>query len=98
MHLLRTTTLSLAAVAQAAGFSEASSFFRAFRKWTGVNPGAYRGQIKRRKDPRVVGRRRLPRRAGERGSRWPARRAAPYRMVPLTPFGKKPVGVPLAFR
>ncbi|MDQ0449847.1 AraC family transcriptional regulator [Methylobacterium aerolatum] len=44
VHLLRTTTLSLSAVAGAAGFSEASSFFRAFRKWTGVNPGAYRGQ------------------------------------------------------
>jgi len=42
VHLLRTTGLSLAAVAEAAGFSEASSFFRAFRKWTGVNPGEYR--------------------------------------------------------
>lgn len=46
VHLLRTTSLSLAAVAEAAGFSEASSFVRAFRKWTGVNPGAYRCQAK----------------------------------------------------
>lgn len=42
IHLLRTTALSLAAIAAAAGFSEPSSFVRAFRKWTGVNPGAYR--------------------------------------------------------
>lgn len=34
--------LSLDAVAQRVGFSEASSFQRAFKKWTGLPPGAYR--------------------------------------------------------
>jgi len=42
VHLLCTTRLSLSAIAEAVGFSEASSFVRAFRKWTGVNPGVYR--------------------------------------------------------
>lgn len=42
VHLLRTTRLSLSVISGAVGFSEASSFVRAFRKWTGVNPGVYR--------------------------------------------------------
>jgi AraC-like DNA-binding protein len=41
-RLLRDTSMSLAAIAADMGFSEASSFVRAFRLWTGVNPGAFR--------------------------------------------------------
>jgi AraC-like DNA-binding protein len=41
-RLLRDTSMSLAAIAVDMGFSEASSFVRAFRLWTGVNPGAFR--------------------------------------------------------
>lgn len=44
VHLLRTTTVSLTQVAESIGFSETSSFFRAFRKWTGENPGAFRSR------------------------------------------------------
>jgi len=34
--------LTLLAIANRVGFSEASTFHRAFKKWTGVAPGAYR--------------------------------------------------------
>ncbi|MDN7747607.1 AraC family transcriptional regulator [Burkholderia multivorans] len=43
--LLREQTLSVAAIAAALGFTEPSAFHRAFRKWTGTSPGAFRRDI-----------------------------------------------------
>ena len=42
IHLLLTPNLTLEVVAQQVGFSETSTFHRAFKKWTGVTPGLYR--------------------------------------------------------
>lgn len=42
--LLAQPELALIAVANRVGFSEASTFHRAFKKWTGVSPGEYRLQ------------------------------------------------------
>lgn len=42
IHLLQNPDLSLDDVAQQVGFSETSTFHRAFKKWTGVTPGLYR--------------------------------------------------------
>jgi AraC-like DNA-binding protein len=42
-HLGR-ADLSLQQIAEALGFSEPSAFHRAFKKWTGLTPGAYRAQ------------------------------------------------------
>lgn len=42
IHLLLYPELSLEDVAQQVGFSETSTFHRAFKKWTGVTPGLYR--------------------------------------------------------
>ncbi len=42
IHLLSAKQLSLDDVAQRTGFSETSTFHRAFKKWTGVTPGLYR--------------------------------------------------------
>lgn len=42
IHLLLKPELSLEDVAQQVGFSETSTFHRAFKKWTGVTPGLYR--------------------------------------------------------
>jgi AraC-like DNA-binding protein len=39
---LRREELSLPAVAEMVGFSEASAFFRAFKRWTGRTPGEFR--------------------------------------------------------
>jgi AraC-like DNA-binding protein len=36
--------LSLQQIAEQLGFSEPSAFHRAFKKWTGLTPGAYRAQ------------------------------------------------------
>lgn len=41
-HLLSNANLSLAEVAVALGYSEASAFTRAFRRWSGINPKAWR--------------------------------------------------------
>lgn len=41
-ELLRNTRLPLAEVASRLGFSEPSTFYRAFRKWEGSTPGQYR--------------------------------------------------------
>jgi AraC-like DNA-binding protein len=40
---LADTTQTIAEIAFALGFAEPSAFHRAFRKWTGVRPAAYRG-------------------------------------------------------
>jgi|TARA_B100001059_G_scaffold236673_1_gene288940 AraC-like DNA-binding protein len=40
--LLQDKHLSLADVAQQLGFSESSTFYRAFKRWQGVTPGEYR--------------------------------------------------------
>ncbi|MDO4222710.1 MAG: AraC family transcriptional regulator [Acinetobacter sp.] len=42
IHLLIDPKYSLEDVAQHIGFSESSTFHRAFKKWTGVTPGLYR--------------------------------------------------------
>jgi AraC-like DNA-binding protein len=39
---LRNTQIPLAEVAIQLGFSEPSTFFRAFRRWEGATPGQYR--------------------------------------------------------
>jgi AraC-like DNA-binding protein len=41
IHLLSRGTISMDEVAQSIGFSEPTSFFRAFKRWTGVTPRAY---------------------------------------------------------
>lgn len=43
-RLLRETDRKLADVASAVGYSDLAPFSRAFRKWTGTPPGAFRGQ------------------------------------------------------
>ena len=42
IRLLQTTGLSVAQVARRLGYADASSFSRAFQKWTSVAPGSYR--------------------------------------------------------
>lgn len=41
-HYLQDPSLSLQEIAQRVGFSEARSFHRSFKSWTGVTPGDYR--------------------------------------------------------
>lgn len=43
--LLQDKDLSLADVAQQLGFSESSTFYRAFKRWQGVTPGEYRQKL-----------------------------------------------------
>ena len=43
IDLLAGSRHSVTAIAAELGFAEASAFHRAFRKWTGVSPGCYRG-------------------------------------------------------
>ncbi|RXV65081.1 AraC family transcriptional regulator [Burkholderia stabilis] len=43
--LLRGHTLSVAEIAAELGFTEPSAFHRAFRKWTGTSPGAFRRDV-----------------------------------------------------
>jgi AraC-like DNA-binding protein len=42
IRLLNTTALSVAQVADRLGYADASSFTRAFQKWTSMTPGAFR--------------------------------------------------------
>jgi AraC-like DNA-binding protein len=42
MDLLKLPELSIEEVSEKIGFSEQSTFYRAFKKWTGTTPGAYR--------------------------------------------------------
>ncbi len=42
IRLLRETTLSVQAISERVGYADAANFTRAFRKWTGSTPGAYR--------------------------------------------------------
>jgi AraC-like DNA-binding protein len=42
IRLLQTTSLSVAQVARRLGYADASSFSRAFQKWTSASPGSYR--------------------------------------------------------
>ena len=42
IHQLCTTTLSIADIGSLVGFREPSAFHRAFKKWSGVQPGEYR--------------------------------------------------------
>ena len=42
IDLLSVDQLTVAEVAGRTGFQETSAFSRAFKKWTGVSPGAYR--------------------------------------------------------
>jgi len=37
--------ISFAEIAERLGFADTSSFYKAFRKWSGSNPGHYRGLI-----------------------------------------------------
>ena len=42
VRLLSATALSVAQVAENLGYADASSFSRAFQKWTSTTPGAFR--------------------------------------------------------
>ena len=42
MHYLQNSTHSIDKISRMMGFSEPSTFNRAFKKWTGLTPGAYR--------------------------------------------------------
>ena len=42
IRLLNTTTLSVSQIAERLGYADASSFSRAFHKWTSTTPGAFR--------------------------------------------------------
>lgn len=43
VNWLAEPNLSLAQIAERLGFADSSSFYKAFRKWYGCNPGQYRG-------------------------------------------------------
>jgi AraC-like DNA-binding protein len=42
IDLLQTTTQSTQQIAAELGYSDLSNFYRAFKRWTGRNPGFYR--------------------------------------------------------
>ncbi|NBA97690.1 AraC family transcriptional regulator [Pseudomonas sp. R5(2019)] len=45
VHWLAEAHISFAEIATRLGFADTSSFYKAFRKWTGTNPGHYRSLI-----------------------------------------------------
>ena len=45
--LLHENALSVAEIASELGFTEPSAFHRAFRKWTGTSPGAFRREVRK---------------------------------------------------
>jgi AraC-like DNA-binding protein len=45
LQLLANTHLSLMDIALQLGFSESSTFYRAFKRWQGLTPGEYRQQL-----------------------------------------------------
>lgn len=45
IHYLGCQDLTNVVIAERLGFDEASAFFRAFKKWTGLTPGEYRKQL-----------------------------------------------------
>lgn len=51
---LRQENLSLAEIAFLLGYQEQSSFCHAFKEWTGVNPGAYRGRAQEQAGPKML--------------------------------------------
>ncbi len=46
IHLLENSDFSIAAISERLGFTEASSFIRSFRGWTGTTPSGFRDQMK----------------------------------------------------
>jgi AraC-like DNA-binding protein len=49
--MLRETNLAFAEIAEALGYNEASSFTRAFQRWTGMSPSSWRKSKKNRASP-----------------------------------------------
>ncbi|MFT6905571.1 MAG: AraC-like DNA-binding protein [Oleiphilaceae bacterium] len=49
LTLLENNTLTLLSISEKLGFSETAAFNRAFKKWTGATPGAYRTSLTRLK-------------------------------------------------
>lgn len=45
IHYLNSPTISTATIAELVGFENPSTFFRSFKKWTGIPPGEYRKQL-----------------------------------------------------
>ena len=59
MQLLASTTLAVGDIAQSVGYADSSSFTRAFRRWSGVAPSAWRKQApvpRTNGGPRAAGR------------------------------------------
>ncbi|MDQ3232941.1 MAG: helix-turn-helix transcriptional regulator, partial [Pseudobdellovibrionaceae bacterium] len=50
LYFLNQTHKSIDAIAAATGYSESSTFHRAFKKWTGLTPQAYRQKPQSRTD------------------------------------------------
>ncbi len=53
INYLSRSRSSVMDVALALGFAEPSAFHRAFKKWTGANPGEYRQSSQRRSEARA---------------------------------------------
>ncbi len=66
VHQLCGTRLSIAEIASALGFQETSAFHRAFKRWSGVQPGEYRRRAEER-DPQA-GQGGVPRQPPARGA------------------------------